>query len=154
MEPFFREGWTIEEPKSNPSPAVELTPKFRKHKLKSNPLAISIGSLQSDVKERQLVSSGIRGWGSLASESAETCMIYMWTIKSGQEVVKMQAQCCQSCIVVMHDNGILRTNAFHMCPHPCNDRSKISEFTCPMRDFTWNLNMISITLHQVSKFLL
>ena len=39
--------------------------------------------------------------------------------------------------VARDDNGILRrTNAFHMCPHPCNDRSKISKFTCPMRDFT------------------
>ena len=61
MVPFFREGWAIEEPKSNPSPSFDLILKFRKHKLKSNPLAISIGSLEPNVKERQIVSSGIRG---------------------------------------------------------------------------------------------
>ena len=54
MVPFFREGWAIEEPKSNPSPSVESIPKVRKPKLQSNPLAISIGSPESDVKEREL----------------------------------------------------------------------------------------------------
>ena len=44
--------WAIEEPKSNPSPLVESIPKVRKPKLKSIPLAISIGSPESDVKER------------------------------------------------------------------------------------------------------
>ena len=52
MASFFMEGWAIEEePKSNPSPSVESMPKFRKPKLKSNPLAISIGSLESNVKK-------------------------------------------------------------------------------------------------------
>ena len=47
---FFMEGWAIEEePKSNTSPSVELIPKFRKPKIKPNPLAISIGSLESNV---------------------------------------------------------------------------------------------------------
>ena len=101
-------------PKSNLSPLVELIPKFRKPKLKSNPLVISTGSLESDVMERQLVSPRIRG--GQGSPTSETRMIYMWTVKSGQEVVKVWAQCCQSCIVVMDDNGILRTNAFHMYP--------------------------------------
>ena len=35
----------------------------------------------------------------------------------------------------MDDNEILRrTNPFHMYPHPCNHRSKFSEFTCLVRD--------------------
>ena len=75
MAPFFREGWAIEEPKSNPSPSVESIPKVRKPKLKSNPLVISTGSLESDVMERQLVSPRIRG--GQGSPTSETRMIYM-----------------------------------------------------------------------------
>ena len=61
MASFFMEGWAIgEEPKSNTSPSVESIPKFRKLKItKSNPLTLSIGSLESDVKEWHLLSSGV-----------------------------------------------------------------------------------------------
>ena len=55
------EGLAIEEePKSNTSPSVESITKFRKPKIKPNPLAISIGSLES-VVQGHLLSSGIRG---------------------------------------------------------------------------------------------
>ena len=60
MASFCMEGWAIEEePKSNPSPSVESMPKFRKPKLKSNPLAISIGSFELDVRKDSWCHQGL-----------------------------------------------------------------------------------------------